>query len=56
MYLKPKEAAVQLGVTRKTIYCMIKDGRLKAHHMSEKSIRIDPKDLHECACGRQTTT
>ncbi len=44
--LTVKEAADRLGVSAKTIYNWISEGRLKAQRLGGRSIRIDELDLY----------
>lgn len=45
MYLSVKQAAENLGLSTKTIYRMIDDGRLKASYLSPRCIRINPDEI-----------
>ncbi|MEA4895132.1 MAG: helix-turn-helix domain-containing protein [Oscillospiraceae bacterium] len=44
-YLTTKQAADQLGLCGEMIRIYIRQGRLKAHKLGHRTIRIDPKDL-----------
>ena len=51
MFITVEQAAKNLQVSRKTIYNYIKSGKLKAHYLTEKNIRIDTDDLNAFVRG-----
>ena len=51
VFITVEQAAKNLQVSRKTIYNYIKSGKLKAHYLTEKNIRIDTDDLNAFVRG-----
>lgn len=45
MYLKPKEVAKELRVSKLTVLRWIKDGKLSAMKLSENNFRIKREDV-----------
>jgi excisionase family DNA binding protein len=51
MFLTIKQAAALLNVSTKTIQRRIADGSIEAYRLSERAIRIDPKNLQKWLDG-----
>jgi excisionase family DNA binding protein len=49
--LKVPEVAKRLGISKRTVWRWIKDGKLKVYRLGEKTIRIDEKDLEAFMVG-----
>ena len=45
MWLKPKEAAEQIGVCNETILRYIREDKLIAHKLGKRTYRISPEEL-----------
>jgi excisionase family DNA binding protein len=44
-YIKIREGAAYLGVTTRTIYAMIADGRLTAYRCGDRLMRLDIDEI-----------
>ena len=51
MYYSVEQTANRLNLCTKTIYRLIKDGRLKSHKLSPRCIRISETDIEEFMKG-----
>ena len=51
MYYSVEQTANRLNLCTKTIYKLIKDGRLKSHKLSPRCIRISDADIEEFMKG-----
>ena len=51
MYYSVEQTAKRLNLCAKTIYRLIKDGRLKSHKLSPRCIRISETDIEEFMKG-----
>lgn len=51
MYLTVKQTAGKLGVSSKTVFRYIADGKLKAYKLSQRCVRIDETDLEKFVKG-----
>ena len=51
LYYSVEQTANRLNLCTKTIYKLIKDGRLKSHKLSPRCIRISDADIEEFMKG-----
>ena len=51
LYYSVEQTAKRLNLCTKTIYRLIKDGRLKSHKLSPRCIRISDADIEEFMKG-----
>lgn len=51
MYLSVEQVAKKTSVSTKTVYRMVHSGKLKAHKLSPRCIRISETDIEEFMAG-----
>ncbi len=52
-YLSPAEVAEMLGLTTRSVYTHVAEGRLPASRLSRKMLRIAESDVHAFVAARR---